>query len=329
MKLLPSLFLLSAIMLALNSRSQDDFGNHGFDHYHAEHGWGTTEGHDHIQNIGSTHGGIVVDQDGLIYISSQNGIFIFNEEGALQNSIQDEALSNIHAMALQKEDGKEYIYGARDTAGKLVKFDTAGTLVMEIPFPEESGLPNTQYKPTAVAVKPNGHILLADGYGSNIIFEFDANGKYQSHFGGKDDQDITKFKTPHGLAIDTRYEPVRLLVCDREKRRLVHFDLAGNFIEEVVTELRRPCAVSIKGDYVAVAELQGRVVILDGSNKIISKLGDNPNKKQWANFKVPTSDWQENIFTAPHGICWDSNGNLYVQDWNKTGRVTKWTPAIQ
>ena len=29
------------------------------------------------------------------------------------------------------------------------------------------------------------------------------------------------------------------------------------------------------------------------------------------------------VFTAPHGLCFDAEGNLYVMDWNKTGRLTK------
>jgi hypothetical protein len=29
------------------------------------------------------------------------------------------------------------------------------------------------------------------------------------------------------------------------------------------------------------------------------------------------------IFTAPHGLSFDKEGNLYVEDWNQTGRVTK------
>ena len=29
------------------------------------------------------------------------------------------------------------------------------------------------------------------------------------------------------------------------------------------------------------------------------------------------------LFTSPHGLSWDNEGNLIVQDWNVTGRVTK------
>ena len=48
-----------------------------------------------------------------------------------------------------------------------------------------------------------------------------------------------------------------------------------------------------------------------------------PSKKQWANFNVPPSEWKEGIFTAPHGVSYDKDGNLYVEDWNASGRVSR------
>ena len=87
--------------------------------------------------------------------------------------------------------------------------------------------------------------------------------------------------------------------------------------------LRRPCAVSIKGDYAAVAELQGRVVVTDKTGKIVATLGDNPDQKQWAAFKLAPEFWQDGIFIAPHGVAFDAAGNIFVQDWNYIGRLTK------
>ena len=38
---------------------------------------------------------------------------------------------------------------------------------------------------------------------------------------------------------------------------------------------------------------------------------------------VPPEKWKDGEFTAPHGACWDSKGDLYVEDWNATGRINK------
>ena len=100
-------------------------------------------------------------------------------------------------------------------------------------------------------------------------------------------------------------------------------DTNGNVIAIPITGLRRPCATAIRGDKLLVAELAGRAVLLDKDFKILSELGDNPVVEQRAKFGVPPKDWKEGVFTAPHGCAIDYDGNLYIQDWNKWGRITK------
>ena len=99
--------------------------------------------------------------------------------------------------------------------------------------------------------------------------------------------------------------------------------LEGNFIDIPVTGLHRPCNLSIRGEEIAVAELEGRVTILDRDFTLIRHLGANPEQSQRAVNGVPASLWIEGIFTAPHGVCFDADGNLYVMDWNATGRISK------
>ena len=76
-------------------------------------------------------------------------------------------------------------------------------------------------------------------------------------------------------------------------------------------------------NHLAVAELEGRVTILDGDFKVVTHLGDNPDRGQWANNGVKPEAWIHGIFTAPHGCCFDREGNLYVMDWNASGRISK------
>ncbi|MES2924905.1 MAG: 6-bladed beta-propeller [Verrucomicrobiota bacterium] len=280
--------------------------------------------------IGPTHGGVVVDDEtGLIYVSadSELSVIVYQPDGKFVGTIAPEC-QGFHAMAIRTEGGKTVIYGAqlngRKPPMRVCKIDTKGKLLLEIPNATTGEIPGGWVGLTGVTVAPDGAIFASIGYGSNIVHKFDATGKLLKSFGSKG-ADEQQFNTPHGLAIDTRFGEARLLVADREKRRLVHFDLEGKWIGVHASNLRRPCSVSFHGDAIAVAELESRVTILDKTGTPVAFLGDNSNQAQWANFGVPPQDQRLGIFTAPHGLSFDKAGNLYVEDWNKTGRVTKLT----
>jgi hypothetical protein len=182
-----------------------------------------------------------------------------------------------------------------------------------------------KFSPTAITVASNGDIFLADGYASDHIFKFNKTGKYLMHFGTKGNG-LKEFNTAHGMTLDTRYSPPRLLICDRNhepKGRLLHYDLSGEFIAEVVTGLGMPTSAAVQGDYVSVPDLHGRLVILDKSNTIIAVLGHNADPSKRMNYNVPQEGWIEGIFSGTHGSSWDQDGNLYVQDWNVAGRIMK------
>jgi hypothetical protein len=104
---------------------------------------------------------------------------------------------------------------------------------------------------------------------------------------------------------------------------LCHFDLDGKYVRTVTEHLRRPCQVSLQGDYALVSELEGRVTILDRDNVPVAFLGDNPQKTQWAKYELDPRDINAGVFSAAHGCFMDSDVNIFVSDWNQTGRVTK------
>jgi hypothetical protein len=287
-------------------------------------GWGLRP--DGTSALGPTHGGVVVDKEGNIYTSAHKGVVVFSPDGKVIQSYLGDKYSNIHDLEIRDEGGTEFIYGARNNDAEGIKFNAhSGEIVLKLPFPEESGLGLKKFNPTAITVAPNGDIFLADGYASNHIFKFDKTGKYLMHFGSPGN-DLKQFNTAHGMTLDTRYDPPRLLICDRNhepKGRLLHYDLDGNFIAEVVTGLGMPTSAAVQGDYVSVPDLHGRLVILDKSNTIIAVLGHNADPAKRVNFNVPQAQWIEGVFSGTHGSYWDRDGNLYVQDWNVDGRIMK------
>jgi hypothetical protein len=287
-------------------------------------GWGL--GSDGKSVIGPCHGSVVVDKQGNIYTSAHAGVFVFAPDGKLLRKFPGDKYSDIHDMKIVEESEGEFIYGARNVSAEGIKFNAqSGEIVLKLPFPEESGLKLAKFSPTAMTVALNGDIFLSDGYASNHIFKFDKTGKYLMNFGTKGNG-LKEFNTAHGMTLDTRYTPPRLLICDRNhqpKGRLLHYDLNGEFIAEVVTGLGMPTSAVVQGDYVSVPDLQGRLVILDKSNTIISVLGYNADPAKRGNYKVPQEEWIEGVFSGTHGSSWDKDGNLYVQDWNVSGRIMK------
>lgn len=283
-------------------------------------------------SLGPTHGGVAVDKTGNIYVSSDgpNGILVFDKAGKYLRALAPE-LSGIHGFIIRSEGGKEFIYAAHVKGNQAVKFDLNGKVEWTLGVPKESKFYDppedtkkkaTEYRPTGIAIGPDNRIYVADGYGASVIHVYSPERKYLKTIGTRGEGD-NQFKTCHGIALDTRYGAPRLLVADRENKRLVHLDMDGKWLGVLASDLRRPCALSFFGDFAAVAELQGRVVITDKTGKIVSTLGDNPDQKQWAAFKLEPEHWRDGIFIAPHGLSFDKDGNLFVQDWNFAGRFTK------
>ena len=279
--------------------------------------------------FGGTHGAIATDKAGDVYVSTQSetGVLVYGADGVLKRTIASE-YPEVHSMVYAEEGGNEYLYttvqkGMPKENWLFVKLKTDGTVVQKITAPAEAGFKAAnEWRLTAAVPGPDGSIFIANGYGDSRIFRFDKNGEYRASYAGKGAAEGL-FDCSHGLGVDTRYEQPLLLVCDRENRRLCHFDFDGKFVRTVTEHLRRPCQVSFHGDYAVVSELEGRVTILDRDNAPVAFLGDNPQKAQWANYQLKPGEIAPAFFSAAHGCHIDRQGNIYVSDWNQTGRVTK------
>ena len=274
----------------------------------------------------STHGCVQPDSQDRIYVNTDNqdSIMVFDNDGKFIKSWGKEKAGGAHGMQIVKQGGTEYLYLADLASHSIVKFTLDGEVVMTIPYPKESGVykDKNQYRPTMVSVAPNGDIYVGDGYGKSWIHRWNSKGEYINSWNGSKTK-AGPLRTPHGVWVDLRGPEPRLLVADRSHGRIVVFTMDGKHALQVVPGLRRPCKVFVHKDDVLIPDLKGRVTILDWSNNIVAHLGDNPNPKLNGNFRAPVESWKDGIFTAPHGACWDSKGNMYVEDWNQTGRVNK------
>jgi hypothetical protein len=279
--------------------------------------------------FGGTHGAIAQDRAGHIYVSTQSdtGILVYSSDGLLLRKIAT-AYPEVHSIVFATEGGEEYLYatvqkGTPQENWLFLKMKTDGTVTLKITAPPEAGFKSrNEWRLTAAVPAPDGSIFIANGYGDSRIFRFDKNGNYKASYAEKGSGE-GQLNCSHGLSVDTRYDQPLLLVCDRENRRLCHFDLDGRYVSTVTQHLRRPCEVSFHGDYAMVSELEGRATILDRDNVPVAFVGDNPQKAQWANYEVDPRAINAAVFSAAHGCFIDSEANIFVSDWNRTGRLTK------
>lgn len=282
--------------------------------------------------IGDCHGDVAVSSTGDVYVSVRaplptGGIQVFAPDGKYLRHVEG-APNDFHGFVIHQEDEGEFIYGSRLGGGSILKMQLDGKVVLEIPgsmIPDEFKVVGKngkrQLRLTAVDVAPDGKIYSVDGYSSDYIHVFAPNGEYLKSFGGR--QAPTKFKTCHKIAIDTRFDPPQIICCDRENRRVVQLSLDGEVLQ-VIEHMKRPAAVAIYGDLAAVAEIEGRLSLLDKDGNTVLTLGANDVKAQTATNAVKPEQWRPGILTAPHGVDFAPNGDLLVSEYNKFGRVLRW-----
>jgi len=294
--------------------------------YEAIHDWGELPKE---ISYGNTHG-VAEDSQGRIYIkhtvrsSSLKGdaIVVFDADGKFVKSWGAEFRGGAHGMHLVNEGGNEFFYLCDTARHRLVKTTLDGEIVWERGCPEETGGYKNpdEYVPTNVANAPDGTLFVADGYGRNYIHIYKPDGTYVRTFGGSG-KNSTHMSTPHGLMVDTRGAEPLLVVADRGNRRLQYFNLEGEHVKFVTDELRAPCHFDSRGTDLLIPDLESRVTIFDGDNKLITHLGDGGSYEGIRD--KDRSAFTPGKFVAPHSAIFDKSGNIFVVEWVEVGRVTK------
>jgi hypothetical protein len=280
------------------------------------------------EQLGNQHGDIAVSSAGEVYVSVQDptaGVQVFSPDGAFLRNVPN-APSDFHGFVIRKQPDGEFIYGATLRGQTIVKMTLEGTIVMTIgssAIPDQYKVRNARSNQlalllTGLDVAPNGDLYVSDGYASDYIHRFDKGGKYIASFGGK--QAPYNFNTLHKLAIDTRFQPARIIACDRANNRVVHLSLDGAFLGVVAGDLLLPAAITIDGDNAVVGELSGRVTVLDKAGTVVTRIGANTEQGIGTN-KIPPAQWRPGLVLSPHGVALNTRGDLFVSEFSAFGRV--------
>ena len=304
--------------------------------------------------------GIVVDSKDRVYVTSRSTspcVAIFDRSGKLLETWSndfsekvgytlDQVKDTAHCIYWSKEGRDEFLYFTENVStnkegpklGKRVyKTDLHGKILYVIGNVDKAGSTSQKFEwtsPTDVAVAANGDIYIVDGYGSQRVSRFDRNFKHIKTIGQRTEKkDISPnaphgtFNTCHGVWVNTLKREPEIFIADRHNDRIEVFSLELDYKRTLQGDVRNPCCFYQHKDKLYIPDLGSRVTILDADGKLVTHLGDGREPDG----KTAKKDNSTNpaLFAAPHAMCVDSRGDLYVLEWVPFGRPRKFkhTPA--
>jgi hypothetical protein len=322
------------------------------------------------------HNAIVASSAGEIIGFHGGQLVAFDRDGHLLRCVET-GLTEGHGVTLVTEGDDEYLWvsdpgfvftcGADDSdpdwaplfgggvrrhpgAPRVVKMTLDGRIVFELPIPpvhpDVPAGPMGPYCPCGAVVDEerfggSGDIWVADGYGSSVLHRFDKRGNHISTLTGNDAGG--PLLCPHAGFIDRRHgKAAELYIADRLNTRVVVYDMHGRYMRSFGEEfLGSPSDFALWGDRLIIAELYGRLVIVDDHDNFVGYLGTDtddssaqswPQRPGWPNDldadgratspHLPRHD----RFNSPHSVACDGDGNLYVSEWLIGGRYSKLIP---
>jgi len=193
--------------------------------------------------FGYTHG-VVVDGRDNVYVHnrSRDAVAVFDRDGRFLGSWGEEFAAGAHGLHLSREGGREFLYLADPVRHLVAKATLDGDVLWRLGPPERAGLyeKEEQYKPTDVAVAPDGSLYVSDGYGRGFVHHYGPDGGWIRSWGGRG-AEAGRLDCPHGIWVDARPAQPLLLVADRGNRRLQTFTLQGEHLGFVTGGMRQPC----------------------------------------------------------------------------------------
>jgi hypothetical protein len=279
---------------------------------------------------------IAVDSHDRVYLITRSDprVMVYERDGKFVMSWGEKMLrGRSHGITVGPDDS---VYCIDDRDYVVYKCTTEGKLLMTLGtrgVPSDTGYDITKKNlydklltithggppfnlPTGLAVGLNGDLYVSDGYGNCRVHRFSAKGELIQSW-GEPGIGPGQFHLPHDIA---SAPDGRILVADRQNDRIQIFSPDGKYLEQ--WEAQRPAGIYVdRAGLVYVAELPWtldqrsfvngvrvlppRISVFDSKGTVVSRWGSDPAA---ANGHV----------NAPHGICADSHGDIYVGDVNES-----------
>ncbi len=265
---------------------------------------------------------VAVDSKDRVYVFNRgpHPMIVFDPDGNVLSSWGEDLFPRAHGVTIGPDDT---LYCTDDDDHTVRQCALDGEVLMTIgtpgrATPYQSGDPF--HRPTDVAVDPNtGDLYISDGYGNSRVHKYTPDGRLLFSWGTAG-TDPGEFNIVHNIATD---KDGWVYVADRENHRVQIFDSNGRYETQWVN-MHRPCALYISPDqHVYVGELGAgmkvnidlpnigpRISVYDTSGRLLARMG--------AGFGEGPGQ-----FMAPHGMCLDSRGDLYLGEvaWTNLNNI--------
>ena len=270
--------------------------------------------------------GVATDSRDRVYVFNrgEHPVMVFDRDGTFLTSWGEGLFARPHGIVVGPDDA---VYCTDDLGLSVRKFTPDGKLLSSLAVngtPSDTGATGMDYRtilragppfhyPTNVALSPEGELYVSDGYGNALVHKFSADGRLLFSWGEPGDGP-GQFRLPHGIAVDRQGT---VYVADRENSRIQLFTPDGTYLSEW-TDVARPCQVFLDGaGNVYVAELGFRAGMWPGTTAPADAPGGRVSifdphgnlRARWGGGRSPCAAGD---FFAPHGICVDSRGDIYV-----------------
>ena len=271
-----------------------------------------------------------------LFNRGEHPVAIFDADGNFLTSWGERIFARPHGITIGPDDA---VYCTDDLDHTVRKFTPEGKLLQTLGTsgaPSDTGATSVDYRtirqaagpfhfPTNLALGPAGEMYVSDGYGNARIHKFAPDGQLLLTW-GEPGAGPGQFHVPHGIAVDRRGV---VYVADRENSRIQLFSPEGEFLSEWTEDIARPSQIFIDPtENILVAELGYRAGMWPGT----SAPSDDATggrvsiydihgslKARWGGGQKPCAAGD---FFAPHDICMDSAGTIYLSEvtWSAGGR---------